>query len=133
MIARRHQGPKHACQSLAWTLETISPEGLDEQAVQLTFYCEGRRWESQGLVISAPCQICSFSHSLLLTKARAIIQSSSPIVLDTQILDINRSAMKTKATAKIVTTIIINSSERLGCGRLQVALCIFATTVRDEY
>jgi hypothetical protein len=70
--------------------------------------------------------------SLIRTKARAMIQSSSPIVLDTHILDINRNVITIEAKANKVAATIISSAERFGCGRSQVAACTFARTILLE-
>jgi hypothetical protein len=58
-----------------------------------------------------------------------MIQSSSPIVLVAQILDIIRKAMKTNVRAKIAAATVIITAERFSWGRWQVLACTFARTV----
>ena len=76
-----------------------------------------------------PCQVKTRSSSLSArTRAKAIIQSSDPIVLDTQILDINRKATKAEVIENAAETITINTADRSWCGRLQVLAWTFART-----
>lgn len=82
--------------------------------------------------MSVPREVISSSTSRILTKARAIIQSSDPIVLDNHFLDINRNVITIDVIVNKVAAVTISAADRFGCGRSQVPAWTFATTTPLE-